>query len=205
MFQTSGWDSDMRPCGRNSKCESLAIGQLFFRQRVRMVINMSYCRIERYTSSQTSAGAAESAFRSMRLALPGAGAPFQASRPHSPTTSMQTNPTSVPHTPSPPPLPPPATSKLPASDLYPAASPLPLADGLHPPALVRASTIATPTTTASRHHPDAGGDYHISGSEPRVWPGVISRRRASASEQGGDGTVKGTAGSSYQGSVTGGG
>lgn len=48
------------------------------------------------------------------------------------------------------------------------------------PQLLRANTLATSTVMEGSMSP--GGyvegmrDFHISGSEPRVWPGVISRR-----------------------------
>lgn len=164
-----------------------------------------------------------------RLMLP--GTPFQVSRPHSPTTSMQTNPTSVQEPPS---LQggPPSPTQCPVSPGFPKLSasvhthdfqgqgaspnpPLPPGtesrDG-YPgfPVLARAST--TGTATVLRHHtggssgsPGGYGDYHISGSEPRVWPGVISRRQTSISEK--DGTSKGAeneAKSGDHGSVAGG-
>lgn len=57
------------------------------------------------------------------------------------------------------------------------------------PQLLRANTLATSTVIEGSMSP--GGyaegvrDFHISGSEPRVWPGVISRRQASSSEKDG--------------------
>jgi len=164
-----------------------------------------------------------------RLMLP--GTPFQVSRPHSPTTSMQTNPTSVQE---PPPLQggPPSPTQCPISPGFPklpasvhtydfqgqGASPNPpLPPGTESrdgysgfPLLARANTIGT--AAVLRHHtggssgsPGGYGDYHISGSEPRVWPGVISRRQTSTSEK--DSTSKGAeneAKSGDHGSVAGG-
>lgn len=57
------------------------------------------------------------------------------------------------------------------------------------PQLLRANTLATSTVMEGSMSP--GGyvegmrDFHISGSEPRVWPGVISRRQVSSSEKDG--------------------
>lgn len=172
---------------------------------------LTWDRLERYTSAQVvaSAGAAGS---QGRLTLP--GTPFQGSRPHSPTTSMQTNPTSVQEPPSlqgglPSPTQCPISlgfSKPPASvHIYDfqgqSASPNTLPPGTESrdsypgfPVLARSNTIGT--ATVLRHHtggssgsPGGYGDYHISGSEPRVWPGVISRRQTSTSEK--DVTSKG--------------
>jgi len=176
---------------------------------------LTWDRLERYTSAQVvdSSGAASSQGAALagRLALP--GTPFQVSRPHSPTTSMQTNPTSVQEPPLQGDIPSPTQcpislgfSKPPASiHIYDfqgqSASPNPLPPGVESrdgypgfPVLVRSNTIGT--ATVLRHHtggssgsPGGYGDYHISGSEPRVWPGVISRRQTSTSEK--DGTSKG--------------
>lgn len=57
------------------------------------------------------------------------------------------------------------------------------------PQLLRANTLATSTvvegSTSSGGYAEGMRDLHISGSEPRVWPGVISRRQASSSEKDG--------------------
>ncbi|CAZ85602.1 unnamed protein product [Tuber melanosporum] len=182
----------------------------------------------RYTSAQAMANAAgpQGAGLAGRLTLP--GSPFPGFRPPSPTTSMQTNPTSVQEPPSPQgdlPLPiqfptSPGSSKLLASvhihDLQgQTASPNPPGtesrDG-YPSFPVPARANTTGTAALLRHHtsgssgsPSGYGDYHISGSEPRVWPGVISRRQASISEK--DCTNKGVeneAKGSNNGSVAGG-
>ncbi|PWW79313.1 AMP deaminase [Tuber magnatum] len=182
--------------------------------------------LERYTSAQVVVGATGLAGR---LTLP--ETPFQASRPHSPTTSMQTNPTSVQVPPSlqgdlPSPTQPPVSlgsSKLPTcvhvhdfqghttSPNPPLPSGAESRDG-YPSFPILARSNTTGTAAVLRHHtggssggPGNYGDYHISGSEPRVWPGVISRRQASTSEK--DGTHKGVeneAKGSNNGSVTGG-
>lgn len=58
------------------------------------------------------------------------------------------------------------------------------------PQLSRANTLATSTVMGTGGSSISPGGYvegmkdlHISGSEPRVWPGVISRRQASSSEK----------------------
>lgn len=65
-------------------------------------------------------------------------------------------------------------------------------DGLTMPQLLRANTLATSTvmegSMGSGGYVEGMRDFHISGSEPRVWPGVISRRQVSSSEK--DGLVR---------------
>lgn len=60
------------------------------------------------------------------------------------------------------------------------------------PQLSRANTLATSTVMGTSNNSISPGGYvegmkdlHISGFEPRVWPGVISRRQASSSEKDG--------------------
>ncbi|RPA98044.1 AMP deaminase [Choiromyces venosus 120613-1] len=217
------------PEGNNMDKSNVPNIRMAFRQQtLREELRM----LERYTSTQgatgSSAAGPQSATLAGRLTLP--GTQFQASRPHSPTTSMQTNPTSVQEQPSLQgdlimstqfPMSPGSTG-LPSSihirDFQsqgvspnsPLASEMESRDGYPSfPTLARANTIGT--ATVLRHHtggssgsPGGYGDYHISGSEPRVWPGVISRRQASTSEK--DGPNKGVereAKGSNHGSVTG--
>lgn len=70
------------------------------------------------------------------------------------------------------------------------------------PQLLRANTLATSTVMESSMSPGGYGDFHISGSEPRVWPGVISRRHVSSSEK--DGIVKEVTKGSKSSSLAGG-
>ncbi|KAG0636083.1 hypothetical protein HOY80DRAFT_386128 [Tuber brumale] len=212
------------PEGNNMDKSNVPNIRMAFRQET---LHEELRMLGRYTSAQAVAGASgpQGAGLAGRLTLP--GTPFQAFRSPSPTTSMQTNPTSVQGSfaegdlPSPTQFPmSPGSSKLLASaqvhDLQgQTASPNPPGtesrDGYPSfPAPVRANT--TGTAAVLRHHtsgssgsPGGYGDYHISGSEPRVWPGVISRRQASTSEK--DGTNKGVeneAKGSNNGSVAGG-
>ncbi|KAI5850426.1 hypothetical protein DFP73DRAFT_524175 [Morchella snyderi] len=171
--------------------------------------------IERYTS-QASSQKPSHATLPTKLLLPTSAA--QGSRPHSPTTSMQTNPTSVANfstTASMGGRPAfldaisPGSSRLSTSftpyEMYqnPMNTGLNIAgtdrghnsvDGTntptHPP-LSRANTLATSTVMEGGGSRSPGGyidgmkDLHISGSEPRVWPGAFSRRQTSLSEKEG--------------------
>lgn len=165
-----------------------------------------------------------------KLLLPMAAA--QGSRPHSPTTSMQTNPTSVGQLPPtwtagqplllPNPLSP-GSSKLSSSFTpheilqNPMSTGLNIAGGkradgaqtLTMPPLSRANTLATSTVMEGGGSSRSPGGYvegmkdlHINGPEPRVWPGVISRRQASASEK--DGPIRESSRESKPGSAAGG-
>ncbi|KAI5776656.1 hypothetical protein EDC01DRAFT_681312 [Geopyxis carbonaria] len=127
--------------------------------------------IDRYTSIQTPA---TNSAMSLNLSL----LPDSVSkRPHSPTTSMQTNPTSIiqdhstlsqRH----------SSRKVQTKDGY---------DTLPSPGLIPKHI------TGGSNHGNTGDVYndpHIIGSEPRVWPGVVSSSmRRQPSESGGDSTI----------------